>query len=174
LVLSGGRNLAVNGERRQERGHFGGTHLDRIGYGVLESALDLSRNAEYQAARGMMMRQPVPSATEYEGALGNLGEGLAEVVPLMDRLAELFEGYEVAKYDGSYSIKERGYTIAKILPRWGGVFVGIRDSKRPEHWFLGALKSITIQGVVFGGVVVQPGGGEQTDAERLVRGLRPA
>jgi len=119
----------------------------------------------------MMMGHPVPSATEYEATLGNLGEGLAEVVPLMDRLAELFEDYEVAKYDGSYSIRDQGRTIAKLMPRVAGVFVGIRDSRKPEHWFPGALESISIHGVVFRGVVVPADSREQADAEQLVRGL---
>jgi hypothetical protein len=36
LVLGGGRDLAVNGERRQERGDFGGAHLSRVALAVEE------------------------------------------------------------------------------------------------------------------------------------------
>jgi hypothetical protein len=116
----------------------------------------------------------VPTLADYKDADNALalGQVSAEAIPLMDRLAaSLFTGYEVARYEGSFSIKEGGQTIAKLIPRGDGVFVGIRDSKTPERWFSGPLKTVSVNGVDFRGVVVPVESREQSDAEKLILGI---
>jgi hypothetical protein len=143
-----------------------------LGYGEVEHVLHLVEDEEYQTAFLTMNKSPIPTSQDYERALANLGQTPAEAVPLMDRLAALFEGCEVVKYIGSYSIKEGGQTIGKLIPRGDGVFVGIRESGRPERWFSGPLEGVTVNGVTFRGVVVPVDSREYATAERLIQGLR--
>ena len=103
--------------------------LGWLGYGALDEILNLRDAPEYQAALRTMIDYNVPKPADYSDAVIALGQVSAEAIPLMDRLASLFTGYDVARFEGSFSIKEGGQTIAKLIPRENGVFVGIRDSK---------------------------------------------
>jgi len=103
--------------------------LGWLGYGALDEILNLREAPEYQAALRTMIDYNVPKPADYSDAVIALGQVSAEAIPLMDRLASLFTGYDVARFEGSFSIKEGGQTIAKLIPRENGVFVGIRDSK---------------------------------------------
>jgi hypothetical protein len=141
-----------------------------LGYGLLEEALGVSGDAAYQNALATMVTAVKPSDADYQTALA-VGNGAPETVPLMAKLAELFSRYDVVKYPGSYSIKHQGRTIGKIMWRGGGVFVGLRDATNPERWFPGPLEEVSVQGVVFRGLVVPVDSPEYAGPEALAAGL---
>ena len=68
----------------------------------------------------------------------------------------------------------KGQTIGKIIRRGKGVFVGLRDSIDPSGWFKGPLESISVQGVVFRGLIVPVDHPEAKDAAALAGGLGKA
>jgi hypothetical protein len=121
-----------------------------------------------------MQEKLQPDSLDYRVAEGAFGSGVsAESIAAAASFRELFNGYEVVQSKGSYSVREGGQTIAKIIPRPDVVFVGIRDSKNPEKWFKGTLERVSVQGVPFFGLWVPIEHRDDTQLSLLVRGLPP-
>jgi hypothetical protein len=107
------------------------TSLQRVGwlgYRGLNSSLQLVESPEYVAAFATMLDSVEPSDAFYrERRSGRSSSFLEWVVSLAFAIANGFDSH-VQKKEGSFSLQdENGLTIAKIMPRPGSVFVGVRD-----------------------------------------------
>jgi hypothetical protein len=144
-----------------------------VGYQRLEQALGLRQDPEYIDAFRTMEGKNQPNDADYVVAAGALNGGASpEALALAAKLREdLFARFDVAQYPGSYSIKEGGQTIGKIIPKLDAVFVGIRETRKPEMWFGDELQTLSIQGVRFMGIYVPVESRDMDAVERLVRGL---
>jgi len=165
-----GRPVFLSGDGRDLWPETAG-RVGWLGYQALDSALRIRDDADYQKALATMLEGLVPTAADYAATLDSIAAGPPEAVPLMAKLAGLFKDYEVVEYKGSFSVKDRGQTIGKIMRRGAGVFVGLRDSTNPSHWFPGPLDEVSVQGVVFRGLVVPVDSPDSPDAATLVSGL---
>jgi hypothetical protein len=144
-----------------------------IGYAELEKALGIEGDKEYCFARDVMMGSNMPEEIHYlSESLRALDQFDNEVQELADEMAQMFgaNGVYPEKIKGSYSVKDGdGTTIAKILPKNNGVFVGIRVDEKtakpylnPQMWSEQSLEAVGIGPVKFKGLLIKTGQKEGT------------
>jgi hypothetical protein len=94
---------------------------------------------EYVAAFATMLSSVEPTRAFYNERRSGRWDSFPDwIVSLATSIASRFDS-RAQRYEGSFSIQdENRQTIAKIIPRANGVFVGIRDgfpvSVPPERW----------------------------------------
>jgi hypothetical protein len=111
-----------------------------LGYDTVDTVLGVREDSDYQGALATMLEGLIPTAADYATTLACVAEGSPEAVPLMAQLAGLFKNHEVVEYKGSFSVKDHGQTVGKIMRRGAGVFVGLRDSTNPQPGSQGRWK----------------------------------
>lgn len=143
-----------------------------LGYQLLEGCLQLQENHEYGAAVRTMVATSEPDRSAYADAQAVVeGRATPAAKDLAARLANLFVGFRVVEYSGSYSLKDGAQTIAKIVPRRDGVFVGVRGTVLPDAWASGTSETIAVQGVPFTGIVIPIDAADGEDLQFLLTGL---
>jgi hypothetical protein len=143
-----------------------------LGYQTLEQALVLGEDREYQAAFRTMLATLEPDPKDYAVAESAIASrATPESLALAARLAQMFAGYKAVEYPGSYSIKDGGQTVAKVIPRQSSVFVGVRGDRLPATWEPGPAETVSVQGVPFTGIAVPVDRADSEDLSFLQKGL---
>ena len=150
-----------------------GSRMGWLGYQLLNDALPLGSDSDYQNALSTMIQELAPTDADYANTLDSIAEGPPEAVPLMAQLAGLFKDYQMVEHKGSFSVTDQGQTIGKIMRKGNGVFVGLRDSDKSLSLVQGAARVglCPRRPRLFRGLIVPVDNPDAADAAALAGGL---